>query len=503
MVFLFSKSSSRLNISRITLIILAFLSIISVGTYLLVSTFYFRIGFPLDDAWIHQTYARNLALLGEWSFLPGQPSGGSTSPLWTIILSFSYLLHISPLIWTFGLGTLILFFSAILAELTIRRQLDSYNPLFPWVGGILIFEWHLVWASISGMETLLFSLLVLGFFYLLLKNNPEYMKIGLLIALGVWLRPDALSLLGPAFMIAGLENLPFGNRIKNILKIIIGFLGLFSLYILFTLSLSGTPWPTTFYAKQAEYSQVTNISIIESYGKLSVQFLVGIGILLLPGFVITLRDAIINKKWDLLAGFFWLVGMVGLYAWRLPETYQHGRYLIPSMLIFFSFSLIGMINVFKGLKKGWRWSLGVSWKISTCVVLFCFWGYGAYIYAKDVAFIESEMVDTANWVADNIPSQDIIAAHDIGALGYFGGHQIVDLAGLISPEVIPFINDESRLGNYLDSSKVNYLISFPSWYPQLIKGLPEVFITQGIFAPIMGGENLVVYKWLDSAPKTK
>jgi hypothetical protein len=502
-VFLFSKSSSRLSFNRKTLITLALLTVCSVGTYLLVSALYFRIGFPLDDAWIHQTYARNIATSGEWAFLPGQPSGGSTSPLWTFILSFSYLFHISPLIWTFGIGTLILWCSALLAELTIRQHLDSYHPLFPWVGGIVIFEWHLVWASISGMETLLFSLLVMGVFYLLLKKNPEYMKIGLLIGIGIWLRPDALTLLGPACMVAGLDNLPSPQRIRNIFKIIIGFLALFSLYILFTLALSGTPWPTTFYAKQAEYAPVANSSIFESFGKLSIQLIIGIGILLLPGYVITMRDAIINKKWNILAGFFWLVGMVGLYAWRLPEGYQHGRYLIPSMFVFFSFSLFGMIFFFKDLKNGWRWSLGVSWIISFCVVLFYFWGYGAYIYAKDVAFIESEMVDTANWVADNIPAQNIIAAHDIGALGYFGDHPIVDLAGLITPEVIPFINDESLLKKYMDANKVNYLISFPSWYPQLIKGLPEIYITQGKFAPLMKGENLVVYLWLDSSQKTR
>ncbi len=65
--------------------------------------FVFRPGFPLDDAWIHQTYARNLALLAEWAFIPGQLSAGSTSPLWTILLApgtwIGLALTIGPGFW--------------------------------------------------------------------------------------------------------------------------------------------------------------------------------------------------------------------------------------------------------------------------------------------------------------------------------------------------------------------------------------------------------------------
>ena len=51
-------------------------------------------GFPLDDAWIHQTYARNLGLHGIMAFSPGEPSTGSTSPAWTVLLAAGYLLQV-------------------------------------------------------------------------------------------------------------------------------------------------------------------------------------------------------------------------------------------------------------------------------------------------------------------------------------------------------------------------------------------------------------------------
>ena len=60
---------------------LGVLSALSSGAYLGFSAWYYGWGFPLDDAWIHQVYARHLGQLGEWAFLPGQPSAGSTSPV--------------------------------------------------------------------------------------------------------------------------------------------------------------------------------------------------------------------------------------------------------------------------------------------------------------------------------------------------------------------------------------------------------------------------------------
>ncbi len=95
------------------------------------------------------------------------------------------------------------------------------------------------------------------------------------------------------------------------------------------------------------------------------------------------------------------------------------------------------------------------WGITLVVVLAAFLLIGAtQAYALDVAIINTEMVSAAKWIAGNTPDDALIAAHDIGALGYYGERDVLDLAGLISPDVIPFIRDEYRLAVHLDKAGV-------------------------------------------------
>src|SRR5687768_15466656 len=112
--------------------------------YLTVSAWGFGFsGFPLDDAWIHQTYARNLAHSGQMAFVPGVPSAGSTAPLWSFLLSLGYLLGVPFKIWTYGLGLTLLG----LTGWTIARLGLGLFPEQPgvgfWTGLFCLFEWHL------------------------------------------------------------------------------------------------------------------------------------------------------------------------------------------------------------------------------------------------------------------------------------------------------------------------------------------------------------------------
>ncbi|MEW5987029.1 MAG: hypothetical protein AB1791_10385, partial [Chloroflexota bacterium] len=118
-----------------------------------------QVGFPLDDAWIHQTYARNLALNGRWEYVPGVTSAGSTAPLWTVLLAVGYWLRLPPTLWAYVLGALCLVWAGRGGAAVWRSLRPAQAHLAGLVSLILVLTWQLVWAATSGMETLLFVVL--------------------------------------------------------------------------------------------------------------------------------------------------------------------------------------------------------------------------------------------------------------------------------------------------------------------------------------------------------
>src|SRR5258708_7316381 len=428
-----TSPKSTPDLSRRDILLIALAVVFGAGIYLLASALIYRIGFPLDDSWIHLTYARNLALFGQWAFQLGHPSAGSTSPLWTFLLAIGFWLHLAPYFWTYLMGGLALFLLAVLMEKTARDLSPTYRPRLPWIAFFFALEWHLLWAAVSGMETILQALLVTSVLVLLITGSRRYMVLGILTGLSVWVRPDGLTLIGPALMVILLDEESLRSKGSAIGLYVIGFSSLFLPYLLFNLRLSGTPMPNTFYAKQTEYAAWQAMPFLYRLSVLLIQLLVGPAAVLFPGVLASLFLSIRRRSWRGLAALLWCASYLILYILRLP-AYQHGRYLMPAMPIFFLFGLLPILEFQTSRLFGRRlWFVQTAWSSSLVLLTVLFVFLGAQHYGQDVGLIESEMVVTAHWVADNLPPSAILAAHDIGALGYFDQHPLIDLAGPVSP----------------------------------------------------------------------
>ena len=474
-------------------VVIAVVALIAVGFYLLVSASIFRIGFPLDDSWIHLTYARNLAEHGEWAFRLGERSAGSTSPLWTVLLSIGFLLRLAPYIWTFFLGWVVLTLLGIQAENIARRNIAAYKPRLPWVGLFFVLAWHLTWSAVSGMETLLHGFFVLAVLGALLEGSRRYLTLGLLAGLSIWVRPDGLTLLGPILFTAFLTESSWLARSQAISKTLIGFGTLFFLYLLFNLALSGNPMPNTFYAKQAEYQMFwLTKPLLERVTEYLWPILASPFIVLIPGMILWFIKNIRNKNWGAISGVIWLIGYIAIYFTRLP-AYQHGRYIIPALPMLYLWGMLGLVEFVTSPNANKR--IIFLWQVLTGVLCLVFGFLAARQNAYDVYWIESEMVVTAQWVEQNVPPDALLAVHDIGALGYFVPNPILDLAGLITPEVVPFIRDEDRLAEYLAANSADYVIVFVSDYPNLTSQRTPVFVAGLEYDPVGIENDMQVYKW--------
>lgn len=474
-------------------LVLAVAALAAVLFYLMVSALIFRVGFPLDDSWIHLTYARNFAEHGEWAYRLGERSAGSTSPLWTFLLSIGFLLNLAPFAWTYFLGWVVLTLLAIHAENVVRKLVGSYKPRLPWVGLFFVVAWHLTWSAVSGMETLLHGFIIFVVLAALMNGTRRYLTLGLLAGLSIWVRPDGLTLLGPILFTALLCEGSWSSRGEAVFKTLIGFGALFLPYLLFNLVLSGNPMPNTFYAKQAEYEAYwLSKSLTQRVSDYLWPIIASPSLLLIPGVFIWANKSIRARNWGALAGVIWFFGYLMIYFMRLP-AYQHGRYIIPAFPIMYLWGLLGMLEF--ALSANVNRRLVLLWQMMIGVLCLAFGFMAARQNAYDVYWIESQMVETAKWVEQNLPPDSVLAVHDIGALGYYVQNPLIDLAGLITPEVVPFIRDEPRLVEYLDSSAAEYLIVFPGLYPHLTSQRTPAFVAGLEFGPLHFEEDMQVYRW--------
>jgi hypothetical protein len=469
-----------------------------------------RAGFPVDDAWIHQTYARNLVRSGRWEFVPGVVSAGSTAPLWTLLLAVGYLFQLPYLAWAYLLGGLSLLWLAV-AGMQLWRQLWPDYADSAWLAGwVLILMWPLVWAAASGMETLLFAAIGLQVVAWSLRPSLSLKQIGvtgIFCGLLILTRPDGLVL-----VLLVLARLLIGRwqdqaRLTRVGVFLITAVLPLLPYFIFNWQASGTIWPNTFYAKQAEYEVLLAQPLLLRLWQLFFYSLGGPQgsphVLLLPGLVVAAWLAI-RKDWTekhfyYLLPLLWAGGHIVLYAWRLPVTYHHGRYLMATIPIWTLYGLAGWRIVLERPVATPLFQLGKRAAIlSFAILLVIFLLLGAINgYASDVAFIEGEMVTVAQWLRDNTPSEALIASHDIGAIGYFAERPLLDLAGLISPEVIELLADEQAIGQYVLNSDADYLVTAPGWPYSDVAAADRVSLsydTNYLWTREQGMNNMTVYK---------
>jgi hypothetical protein len=482
-----------------------------------------RLGFPMDDPYIHLQFARNLASGAGFAFNPHEPVPGATSPLWVLLLALARLCGIPAEAAAVGLG---IAFAGLAGALTfevgvacgLSRVLALTAAVATGAAG------RFTWASLSGMEIGLATTLSLA----LVRAHASRLRgwrrggvLGVLAGLAANARPElgllaaAVGVLeviggGPASARSG-SGAAGGSRERAVSLLV--YAGCVALavapYILFCLATSGRPLPNTFYAKS-----VIPLGFGRALAERRAAYLpemlqwtlddnLLVGALLIPGLVLWWRRsappaARAVAAWPLL---FWAYALA-LY----PQHFSLSRYTIPLVPML---ALISMAPV-EWLLARIRAHAGrvvVTGAVALACALSAARGQSQLqpVYLAQVDNILRMQVAMGEWVARHLPPRARVATNDVGAITWYGGRYCIDTVGLVNSDLIGLdLADRRRTGHtdleasltsYLERRPPDFCILFPDWYPHLSRASWLTPIYEIRYPNVTGGgDRLVVYE---------
>lgn len=428
------------------------------------------LGFPLDDSWIHFQFARNLAEGHGFAYNPGVPVSGSTAPLWTLVLAALFKIGGANPAWAKAAGV-----AGALGAAWLARRLA-----LAWTGdtalgltAALVTAWSapMVWGALSGMEVTLAAFLVTA--ALVAHAGRRAPLAAALAGLAALVRPESILLL-PLLWLAG----PLTARRS---AIVWGVPALILLpWVAFNIRTTGTPLPATASAKiegglvgflsgAREPAVTTFLARPWQFEREWIAWLASVNVLLpvllLPGLWVLWRRG--GRAWALPASIllFHPLGMALLAPYRGP-AFQEGRYSMQLLPL----AVVVAVSAFVPLVAPVR--AHPSWARVACALMLAAslasLGPGATRYAWAVQNIDAMQVGLGRWVGAHTPAGARLALNDVGAIGYLGRREVVDVMGLVTPAIIPFRRDgEAGVLRFLERACPDYLIVFPAWFPAL------------------------------------
>jgi hypothetical protein len=450
-------------------------------------------GFPLDDSWIHLHFARNIAEGLGFVYNPGRPVAGSTAPLWTLLLAAgSYVAGASvTMVKVIGVAC------AVGAALVTRRAAIAWgvSPAVATVAAIgLLWTGPVAWGGLSGMEVTLAALLVAGALLALARDQLAWTVA--LASLAVLARPEAALLL-PCLALAR----PL--RIGRIAAFVLVPAVVLAPMVAFSWATVGSPYPATAAAKVEggllgwlggvrEPFVQTFLMRPWAFAREWIAWLWQTHPLL-PLVLLAVPLAWWRSGRALgvvgLALLAHPLGMALLAPYRGPG-FQEGRYSIHLLPLF----AIVLAVAFEAIPARWRRPAMALWLALALWTLMP----ASERYAWSVQNIEAMQVKLGHWVDTNVPRKARVALNDIGAIAYVSRREVIDLMGLVTPEILPYRRQgEDGVIRFLGKVCPDYVIVFPTWFPRLTARTDLLEPLQRVVLPrveVSGGPEMVVYR---------
>jgi hypothetical protein len=470
------------------------------------------LGFPLDDAWIHAQFARNLATGHGFTYTGGRWVAGSTAPGWTLLLALGYLglrsVIVSALVLGIALQVMAGVFAARMTELLTEDRTLSV------IAGVAVMVTPVMtWGAVSGMEVALSGALVLAGYYQYLSgrasDGPARWTGVAMLALSCLARPENLVLLA---IVSGdlVWRAGGGLRAVRSAALIVGIsAGILGPFVAFDFATTGKPLPTTFYAKSGQ-------GLLRSLSEGNTENAVGAVVEHGPTAVRKFAETLVDQL-----SFASPLVFVGMLVSLARPGRQRGAWLLAASILVAPFAMgaiapqrlkpdnvrytgqlvcLATVLVFMGMREAARWIRRPALLTAAAAVLLAVIAWrsaaGASVYAVSVKNIQQLHVETADWIRTHLPADCTVGVNDVGALAYFGGHTLIDIEGLVTPEALEFRGPARGL-RFVDAVHPDYLVIFPHWYPEIARDTARFVEVHRVSIPdnvVTAGDKLIVYR---------
>jgi hypothetical protein len=414
-------------------------------------------GFVADDAFITYRYATNLAAGHGFVYNPGERVLGTTTPLFTLLLAGPAALGFRPE----DVALVAALASAGLTAVLIYRWARSWGfGAWAMVPAVAFVLWpRSLAADMSGLETACFTLFVTAAFYMRVRRRPAAAIAS--AGLAALTRPEGLWLL----LLLGAEALWRGRGPRSV-RALWWPAAVLLPWALFCALYFGTLLPTSVSGKLALYSRTAEGSLLHRAVYLMAwhhPF----------GWVLT-AAALAGGYWLVRSRdrgrleILWLAGMLGFYT--VVRTHLFFWYVAPLYPVFL---LLGAAALPLARERiAWR-PVGGRTALAAVVT--------AAVVALTLGNVSGIMVRRAEegtllaihrtigiYLERVAAPGDLVAAEDIGYIGYWSGCRILDRDGLVSPSV----HEYNRRGDYLGA----VLGSGPDWVVTDTQGPTSGFV---------------------------
>ncbi|MBS1904098.1 MAG: hypothetical protein JSS75_10365 [Bacteroidetes bacterium] len=449
------------------------------------------IGVPLDDVYIHCRYAENLLAGHGYSFNSPQQVTADTSPLWVVLIAAGGLLthHLDVVAVILSSLAWLMLAPGVFRVARDVFSLGKYPSLM--AGIFMLLNGRALGLAASGMETSLAILLALVSAEAHIRSRDRMqprVREAIMLGLGILTRPELMLLALVCFIDWFVLLAKRRIQFAALYSYITAFAPFAVTYIVLPLAIEGSlsyhssivqgfglRFPPDFYYIVRSFS-----IIFEQYFYIVLFAIPLIGLATRDS-----QDTISDRRRTLfhrlglprltprtavLAAFF--ISLPVLQSVVAPQYRHFGRYVF----VLIPFACLWVAAFARNHRRQQATTVSTARdKLVGGLVLLVLLAIASPAsfkwignYADSVSNINDQHLAVAAWVDANCTAKDVIAADDVGALGFVAKRNVIDLTGLVSPAMYPLQRDQRDVWKAARAQGANIFIIYtrlnPSFY---------------------------------------